>query len=195
MLIDSYSAGYLSQSVPKRVTLSGSYAATFTGVHTLDIQNSRSATQVDCYNRIDNIVIAPQNPDLILEEWNIGVYSGGSVQMTLDAGPAHAGAHYVVAASFGSFPGFTMSGVNVPLNMDMLFNYSRTHTNTPMFQNTMGVLDANGQATAKFDTRGSIDPSYLGTTFTFAFVLLSGPMQLPVTYASYPVLVNFINYS
>ena len=139
--------------------------------------------------------MTPQNPDLVLEECNIGVYSGGSVQMTLDAGPAFAGKDYVVLASFGSYPGFTMNGVNVPLNMDALFHLSRTHTNNPMFQDTLGVLDANGRATAKFDTRGSIDPGYLGTTITFAFVVTQGQMQTPLLYASYPVLVNFINYS
>jgi hypothetical protein len=66
------------------------------------------------------------------------------------------------------------------------------NVNTTMFQQTKGKLGAAGNATAVFNTTGPVSPAFLGRTVTFSYVLLAGPATRPVTYASLPVLVNFI---
>jgi hypothetical protein len=61
-----------------------------------------------------------------------------------------------------------------------------------MFQNTMSALDASVEATAIFDTLGPVHTEMLGQTISFGYLLLSGPMTMPVKQGSFPVLVNFI---
>lgn len=191
-LIATDKCGYLPQDVPKRRHISGTYTATTTGPHTLEFYNWKSGNKDKVWNHIDDITLTPQNPDIFIDNGDISIATGGSAQITLDAGAGYAGADYLVLASFGSHPGIVRDGVLIPLNSDFLFNYSLGHRNSAMFQNTLGVLDAQGQATAVFDTLTSVDPSYLGVPLTFCFVLTSGPLQTPVLYASFPVLVNFI---
>jgi len=166
--------------------------ATFTGLHTLEIYNHRNTAPTDCYNYMDDFALTPQNPDLYIETYNLSVGTGGSTNLTIEAGASHAGEDYFLLASFGSSPGFNIDGQHVNLNMDALFNISRRNPNSARFQNSMGTLDAYGRAVVTFDTLGSVTPTYEGTTLSFAYVLLSGPGQRPVTYSSLPVLLNFI---
>ncbi len=192
-LIDTDSCGNIGQSVPRRRTLSGSYTPVATGVYTLEIYNYRNAMPTDCYNYIDDVSLEPAAPDFFVENDNISISTGGSTTLTLSAGAAHGGADYVVLASFGCHPGFEADGFHIPLNQDMLFNFERIRLNSSIFQNTMGKLNAAGQATAVFNTLGPVSQAYLGTPFYFAFVLLSAPGTQPVTYVSFPVTVNMIN--
>ena len=191
MLIANDKCGYVPQSVPKRNHISGTYTATAPGPHTLEFYNYRNASEEKLWNHIDDISLVPQNPDFFIEDANIPI-SGGSAQLTLDAGPAHAGQNYLVLASFASHPGLMLDGILIPLNTGFLFNYSLSQRNSAMFQNTEGVLDSQGQATAVFDTQGAVDPKYLGVPIVFSYVLLDGQTQRPVKYASFPGLVNII---
>jgi hypothetical protein len=193
VLIATHSAGYVPQGYPpKRHHLTGSYTPTVTGLHTLEIYNYRYANKDDYFNYIDNIVLEPEATDFYIETPNISIATGGSTQLTLDAGASHSGEDYFVLMSAGNAPGFTVTGVHIPLNRDFYFTYSRSMANGIIFKSTRGVLDASGRAIATFDTNGAVNSIHLGKHYTFAFVLTAAPGQLPVTYASFPVLVNFI---
>jgi len=192
-LIETDSCGSIGQNSPRRRTLSGSYTPATTGLYTLEFRNYRGAWQNDdIVNYIDNIKLSPANPDLLISSDNISISSAGSVDLTLDAGASHAGEDYFLLASFGTHPGLDVYGHHIPLNDDVLFDYSKTHANSSIFQNTKGVLDASGSATARFSTPGAMGSTYLGTTMSFAYVLLSAPATPPVTYASQQVMVNYI---
>jgi len=186
------SAGNVQQNVPKRHHLSGTYTPTVSGLYTLDIYNHYNGNKTQFWTHIDDITLAPQTPALSLDTPNISVATGGSVQLALDAGASHANEDYFVLMSFGVHPGFDANGVHVPLNMDYVFNYSKTHANSSVFQNTMGVLNGSGQASAAFDTIGPVDSAYLGTQLYCAYILLAGQLQPPVTFASNHVIVNFV---
>jgi len=177
----------------KRATLSGTITPPTPGSYLLEFYNWRNASPSHAVlNYIDDIKLEPLNPDLSVGTDNIRIATGGSVTMSLDAGSAHAGKDYFLLASFGNLPGINVDGFHLLLNMDPLLNYSANNPNSAVFQNSMGVLDGSGQATAVFNMPGPVDPVYLGTTFTFSYVLLTGPGMQPVIFVSIPVLVNFI---
>ena len=172
--------------------MTATVTAPSTGPYALEIYNHRATAPTDCWNYIDNISLAPLNPDLTADAANVPIAYGGTVGMTLDAGTAHAGEDYLLLASFETHPGLALDGVQIHLNRDPLFQFSRMQANTLIFQNTMGKLDSSGMAMASFNTLGPVDPQWLGKHFSFAFVLLSGPSARPVTYGSLPVMINFI---
>jgi hypothetical protein len=173
--------------------MTGTYTAQTNGLHYLTILNRRSLPPTeDVRNYIDDISLEPATPDLTIDWANISIATGGASTISLDAGPGHNSEHYLLLASFGTFPGFTMDGVAVHLNADVLFNYSLARANTAMFQNSFGTLDASGRGQAVFDTTGPLSPVFLGRTISFAYLLLTAPGTRPVTYASLPVMVNLI---
>ena len=192
-MIASDSCGSIPQSSPRRRTLTGTFTAATSGPHVLEFHNWRSISpSTSVINYIDDISLKPANPDFFIETDDISVASGGSTTMTLSAGAAHGGEPYLVLGSLGTHPGFTLDGVHVHLNVDALFNYSKAHINSVVFQNSFGTLDAAGQAACTFDTVGPPNPAFLGMSFDFAYVLLTAPGSRPITYGSLPVKVNFI---
>lgn len=86
---------------------------------------------------------------LLPRTWIVSATSGGSIDFDLDAGPASAGQLYALAGSFsGTEPGFVLGGATIPLNPDAYFTQTLTEANSPTFTSTLGVLDAEGQASA-----------------------------------------------
>src|SRR5690606_31296558 len=79
----------------------------------------------------------------------ISASSGGSLQWSLDAGPAFAGQVYVLIGSLsGSAPGFDLGGVHVPIELDAYTALLLTAPNSTgafSFIN-VGQLDAAGSA-------------------------------------------------
>lgn len=191
MLIANDKCGSLNGK--KRRTLKASYTPLSTGIYTIEFYNYRnSAPNSSVNNYIDDITLEPQYKDLFADDINISVKTGGVVELTLNAGPVHSGEHYLLLASFGDYPCFTMDGFECPLVRDRFYFYSLTNANTAMFQNTIGTLDGLGIANARFSTQGVVDPLYKGQQVYFAYALLKSPMQRPLRYVSIPVMVNFI---
>jgi len=89
--------------------------------------------------------------------------------LALDAGPANAGRAYQVLGSIsGTSPGFPLpNGGLMPLHPDGYLNYTLTHPNTPILQNSLGFLDANGKATVTFHP----NRRFIGLTVQHAFYL------------------------
>lgn len=117
--------------------------------------------------------------------------SGGTVNLSLDAGPAHAGEAYVVIGSgSGTTPGFSFQGFHVPLNPDPFLNTTLAEANGQIFVNTLGGLDVDGRASAALVVP-PLSPSTAGTTVHFAFAAFTvGPIQL--TKVSGPISQIFI---
>lgn len=81
----------------------------------------------------------------------ISASAGANVPLWLDLGPTAAGADYVLlGTTSGTAPGFTFLGLHMPLNRDRFLNASFLHSAAGAFQGTVGALDVNGRATARF---------------------------------------------
>jgi hypothetical protein len=111
---------------------------------------------------------------LVATPSSVPVATGGTQTMHLDASPANAGSLYLVVGSMhGTRPGFDFGGVHVPLNMDDWLGLTMQAANSAVLGNTMGVLDAQGRATAFFNfPRGY--PAFAGTHFDNAFAVITG---------------------
>jgi hypothetical protein len=107
--------------------------------------------------------------------------SGGTVNLSLDAGPSFSGRQYhVLGAVFGSAPSTPLpGGAQLPLftTGDPIFPYTISLANTPLFANFQGQLDVNGHADASLNS-GVLDPGAVGAILYLAYTILS-PFEAP----------------
>lgn len=76
------------------------------------------------------------------------------VPLTFNLGPAWAGKRYILlAGGHGTTPGTSFLGAHIPLNPDHYLRLSVLKANTSLFENSLGVLDANGYAQAGYRAR------------------------------------------
>ena len=123
------------------------------------------------------------------DEKFISASTGGTITLTLDAGPSNAGRNYVILGSVsGTSPGTPLPGglTTLPLNWDSFTNIVWSNINTPMFANFMGTLDGNGQATAQLNIE-PVSSEYIGTKIYFAYCLNN-----PFDYVSNPIEIEII---
>ena len=116
--------------------------------------------------------------------------TGGKANFTLAAGSANGSRNYFVLGSLsGTEPGIPLPGgmVTLPLNWDFFTNVVYQLANTPAFMNFQGTLDANGNATATFDTLGALPPGLVGVNMNFAYLVIS-----PFDYVSNPVAIEIV---
>lgn len=147
----------------------------------------------DVQNYVDNIRLVPQNPNFSCSPRHISAAAGGSSTFTLDAGATYAGKDYVIFSGVtGTYPGFTLNGIDVPLNLDAWTWTAFSLINTPIMQNFMATLDGNGQATATFLAPGPLPPETVGLAMYFDYILLANPGSTPAIFASHPLYVLFI---
>ena len=102
---------------------------------------------------------------------SISAASGGIVQLHLLAGTALANRLYLVACTAsGTSPGTPLpGGATLPLNLDPLLLASLTFPNNPpVFQQTLGVLNPTGGATAGFGLPAGLRLGGLQLHFAFA---------------------------
>ena len=100
--------------------------------------------------------------------------AGGAHDMAIDAGSEHAGELYAVVGSHtGTTPGQNLLGVHIPLNLDAYFFTTVRSPNLGPLQNTVGVLDGNGRATAQFVLPPGIAPFLVGLQLHHAAVLFT----------------------
>ena len=191
MLILQYSRGSIPQNTIQRHHLTKSYTPSYTGLHTLDIYNYRNLSQTDLRNFIDNVTLAPTNPNFSIDPPNASASAAGTNTLSIDVGAAHANEAYIILGAEGPTPNFSLDGVLIHLAYDNIFQYTLDNKNTAMFVNTYGTLDANGMAEATFKTFGPL-PQWLGRNVTFCALGLTAPGVRPITWASNPVMLNFI---
>ena len=116
--------------------------------------------------------------------------TGGTLNLSLDAGVGNAGNVYLVAGSAsGTSPGFTFpSGLLLPLNVpDLYFDVSIAQANTQLFPGTFGVLDGQGQGSAGVFAPVGLNPNLAGTQLSYAFLVLQvqGSVKIAATSLRY----------
>jgi aminopeptidase N len=77
----------------------------------------------------------------------VDTVAGGQVEYHLDLGATSASRPFGILLGFsGSTPGSTLFGLHVPVNFDIWTTIALQAANTPVFQNFLGVLDAQGRS-------------------------------------------------
>lgn len=107
--------------------------------------------------------------------------NGGVQRLSIRAGAANAGRVYLVV---GSTSGFAPGIQGVPINFDAYTLATATSPNTAPLTSSLGLLDAQGRAEAAF-TLPAPSPSFVGTTFTHACIVLD-PVSGATTLISNP---------
>jgi hypothetical protein len=136
---------------------------------------------------------SPDGSANVLTAWSIGIFDpatgndtpgapnasdtmsetlGGPQSLVVNAGAAAAGFVYVVVFGVsGTAPGIPLTPtIIVPLNFDPILQLSLDQANGPTFSNTLGVLDANGQAFATLNVPAV--PGTAGVVINGAAVIL-----------------------
>ena len=82
-------------------------------------------------------------PPIQLEEaLLLSTAMAGTSTFEIDTGPAYAFKDYIIMTSVtGTYPGFTMNGLHIPLNLDALTWIVFSLVGTPVLVNFMGSLD------------------------------------------------------
>ena len=125
---------------------------------------------------------------LSADGYEISESTGGIVNLNLTAKSMNAGRIYLMLMSAtGSEPGTPMPGgmVVLPLNWDVFTNLGIRLTNTVLFQNFLGALDASGRATATFIVAPI--PGAAGQSLYFAYTLFQ-----PYNFVSNSVRIEFV---
>lgn len=110
---------------------------------------------------------------LVRDQPRVSVAAAGRQDFHLAAGSAQAGRYYLLAGSFGTDPGFTLWGVHIPLHPDGWMDLTLQGANSPVYQNTLGQLDANGAASAAFVLPAMTDPVLVGVVVHHAYVVFT----------------------
>ena len=118
---------------------------------------------------------------LYADAYELSVSAGGTVDFTIDAGPQFANYPYaLLMSSSGTWPGFDVQGVTVPLNVDLMTFFALT--NPSIFAGGLSSLDAQGRATVVF----SLPP------LTF-FDVIGSDVQLSAVATLTPMTVEFVS--
>ena len=130
-------------------------------------------------------------PDFVACPVTISTTLGADQSMFLDAGPAGAGAFYLVGGTIsGTAPGIPYGGFVIPLNPDFYTNLTLNKPNVAPLVNTFGNLDVNGSALAEWRLPAGALPTLAGITANHAYVVLDALTLLP-TYVSTPTTLEF----
>lgn len=169
------------------------FTAAVTGPVELEMNNWRSGAQDDpIENYIDNLFVLPQDPNFETSVHDISIFTGGSSNLALSAGVGHAGRDYMILSGVtGTWPGFSLSGIGIPLNPDAWTFAAFSLINSPFMTSFMGTLDMNGQAQALFDSLGPLPLEAVGLAMYFDYVVLENPGSLPAIFASHPLYILF----
>ena len=92
---------------------------------------------------------AQQPPRLTADVEIAWLEDGARQAMWLEAGPDQANQPYIVLGSLsGTYPGVSVGGVQLPLNVDLYTTLTLTQPNT-FLARSFGLLDRTGRATAE----------------------------------------------
>ena len=142
---------------------------------------------------IDNIRIHPATKTFKAVPRELSITYGGTSKLSLFAGPAHAGKSYLILGGIsGTWPGFPVSGHQVPLNLDTWTFPILGLVNTSVFFDFLGTLDQNGEAQAKLIAMGNLGLEMLGQALHLVYLVTDQPFALPVMEVSHPAYVYFI---
>jgi hypothetical protein len=122
---------------------------------------------------IDSVEILDINSIYLFADRYVLPEIGGTINFSLNAGPANANRSYLLLGCIsGTSPGTPLpDGTILPINWDLLTNFVLAFLNTPIFQNFLGTLDAAGSGSATFDTLGPLPKGTAGVVMSFAYAL------------------------
>ena len=114
--------------------------------------------------------------ELFASHYQLSASQGGTVSFSIDCGPADSSAVYLLLASAsGTSPGTPFSGLVFPLRLDRIMRLSYVQTNSSRFQDTVGFLDMNGRATARFVAPPNLLYDYVGRRFDWSAGVFGPP--------------------
>jgi len=135
-------------------------------------------------------VTLPLAPYMVRDVESISLSTGGAQTLCVNTGPVNAGKFYaVIGSAGGTFPGFPIAGVNIPLNFDFYLLFTLQQANNYPLVNNVGVLDGEGRATMQLNLLPGAPPEMAGTTLHHAVVVLDGTLPIDV---SAPVAVDLV---
>jgi outer membrane protein assembly factor BamB len=152
---------------------------------------------------VGSTTVAPGDTDVLVRRLDpqvlqqgpdtISLSAGGTAELHLDFPSARAGNVHVVVGSFsGTSPGLGLSGGFVlPLNYDPYTDYTLFVANSPLFVNSIGVLDARGDTRARRVVPVGSPAVFAGLPFTHA-ALCFDPLGGVVTAVSNAVPLTFV---
>jgi hypothetical protein len=119
----------------------------------------------------------------------LSISNPGSQVISLTAGTPWANRTYWTLGSFsGTAPGLMLgNGIKLPLNFDSYFQFLLNTPNPAVLSNSVGILDAQGNATATFNLPPSLRPAFAGRTIHHAYIL-----QPTMDFASDAVSVTLV---
>ena len=165
----------------------GGFIGDYTGIAASD--RSLHPVWTDGRNSNNNVFTSSVQFDMSTDVSTISAATGGTVNLTLNAGPLYQSEAYRVLGSItGTTPGITLSGVNVPVDFDFFMLDTILFANSSALPNFTGNLDATGSAKAAL-VAGPLPPSAVGLQMDFAFFVTVGH---PVKWASDPTVVSIV---
>ncbi|MCH2101165.1 MAG: endonuclease [Planctomycetes bacterium] len=103
---------------------------------------------------------------------SINLATGGTVEMSLDAGRNYAGVPYrVIGTTDGTIPGVTYQGVDIPINPTGDYFRSTLNRTSPYLSGDADNLDGTGQGTALFQLPSNLPLWLDGFVVSHAFVV------------------------
>jgi hypothetical protein len=120
---------------------------------------------------IDDVrVDLPTGPDLSCSVTSLSAAAGGIAIFKLSPGVQYIGREYILLGSAsGTSPGIPLQGGILPLNPGFFFNCVLNRLNTANFVHFNSRLGGAGEAYARLNTLGPINPMAIGMHFDFAF--------------------------
>lgn len=116
--------------------------------------------------------------------------AGGSVNFSIDTGPANAGKlHLLVGSLSGTQPGTPAGALVLPLNYDAYTALTLSAPNSAFLPGSLGSLDPQGKGASALSLPGGLTPPY-GLTAHHAVVVIDAA-NLSVTLVSNPIGLRF----
>ena len=138
----------------------------------------------------DGLLIEIKAGEFTVDVDTISAAAGGVVTLTTSVGPIYAGNTFAVGGSMsGTSPGIPFGAVTVPLVQDAYFDLTTMNFNMLPFSNTLGTLDANGEATSLIILPPGVAASFVGQTAHHAAAVLDSSLTLVHATNPAPTLV------
>jgi hypothetical protein len=110
---------------------------------------------------------------------------GGAIDLWLEAGPEHAGRVYLLLGSRGGTDvGVAAGSFVLPLNPEPYFFFTLSSPNEAPLSGSLGILDANGSASARFTLPPGAPYKLVGTQVHHAYAVLDPVLPEVVAFVS-----------
>jgi hypothetical protein len=117
----------------------------------------------------------------------VSVAAPAAIDLVLFGGVERAGGLFVVAGSVSGTGPTAFEGIDVPLSFDAYTDHTvLAHGYAPLLGN-VGVLDAQGTATARFELPAGLSPAFAGLTVHHAAIVIVPPVYWPPSLVTEPI--------